>query len=142
MSILSGIKSIFTGSFIKDVGKAIDDNVTSDEERLTLRNALETIFTERQQEMNRHVEAVESEITDRHKADMLSDSWLSKNIRPLVLITLTASMIFLTWFTTFVEMSNTQKEVLENWIDLYESILMMAYAFYFTGRSLEKRGKK
>ena len=74
------------------------------------------------------------EITKRWEADMDSDSWLPKNVRPLVLIFLTISM------ATFIviDSANDGFNVKEDWISLLSSLLLLVYGAYFGGRSLEK----
>lgn len=70
-------------------------------------------------------------ITDRHKADMKSDSWLSKNIRPLTLIYLLAM------FTLF-SFGSLKFNISIEYVDMLKEMLMFAFAFYFGGRTLEK----
>lgn len=74
------------------------------------------------------------EITKRWTADMTSDSWLSKNVRPLALKFLTISLIIL----IIIDSSITGFIVQENWITLLSSLLLLVYGAYFGGRSLEK----
>jgi hypothetical protein len=72
------------------------------------------------------------ELTKRHEADMKSDSWLSKNIRPGALI-----FILLT-YTTFGLMSAWDLEVNNNYVELLGQWGMLIMSFYFGGRTLEK----
>lgn len=74
------------------------------------------------------------EITKRWEADASSDSFLSKNVRPLSLIFLTVSMAVYIIIDSSLENFNIKKE----WIDLLSSLLLLIYAAYFGGRSLEK----
>lgn len=74
------------------------------------------------------------EITKRWSADMTSDSWLSKNVRPLALKFLTISLIIL----IIVDSSINGFIVQEDWITLLSSLLLLVYGAYFGGRSLEK----
>jgi len=78
--------------------------------------------------------AESQEITKRWQADMTADSWLSKNVRPLVLAFLTLSMATL---MTIDSATNTFT-VEENWINLLSSLLLLVYGAYFGGRTLEK----
>jgi len=74
------------------------------------------------------------EVTKRWESDMMSDSWLSKNVRPLVLIFLTFAMsIFI-----IIDSSINGFDVKEDWIGLLSSLLLLVYGAYFGGRSLEK----
>ena len=79
-------------------------------------------------------------LTERLKADMSSDSWLSKNIRPLTLI-----FILVAYFT-FAMMSAFNLETRGNYVELLGQWGMLIMSFYFGGRTLEKimdmKGKK
>jgi uncharacterized membrane protein (DUF106 family) len=79
------------------------------------------------------------ELTKRHEADMKSDSWLSKNIRPMTLIFL------LLVYTIFAALSAADIEVNNNYVELLGQWGMLIMSFYFGGRTLEKiidmRGK-
>lgn len=133
------IKGMFTGSIselVDKTGAAIDRLVTSDEERLALANELQKIANDAQKENNRAIEALEGEVTERHKNDMSSDSWLSKNIRPLTLIFLTVAVTLLAYITVFDTELNTK--ALEMWIDLFSALLLLVYGFYFGSRGIEK----
>ena len=71
--------------------------------------------------------AEQKQITARHDADMHSDSWLSKNIRPMVLIYLMA-LFTLAFF----------RDVPDTTMQLLQSLLLTTFAFYFGSRTLEK----
>jgi hypothetical protein len=73
-------------------------------------------------------------VTGRWQADMSSDSWLSKNVRPLMLIFLTVFMAI----AMILDSSTLGVEVDSGWIDLLKSLLMTAFVAYFGGRSFEK----
>ena len=79
---MSKIISWLTGGLIKEVGKVIDSLTTTKEEKLEIKKQLQVILEKA--EANAQVE-----VTSRWKSDMSSDSLLSKNIRPMVLIYLT-----------------------------------------------------
>ena len=72
------------------------------------------------------------ELTKRHEADMASDSWLSKNIRPGTLI------LSLLVYSTFAMMSAWDIEVNNNYVELLGQWGMLIMSFYFGGRTLEK----
>ena len=74
----------------------------------------------------------QQELTKRQQADMMSDSWLSKNIRPMTLI-----FILLT-YTVFGMMSAWDIEVNNNYVELLGQWGMLIMSFYFGGRTLEK----
>jgi uncharacterized membrane protein (DUF106 family) len=72
------------------------------------------------------------ELTKRQSADMMSDSWLSKNIRPMTLI------FILVTYTVFGMMSAWDIEVNNNYVELLGQWGMLIMSFYFGGRTLEK----
>jgi hypothetical protein len=77
-------------------------------------------------------EAEQTNLTDRHKSDMTSDSWLSKNIRPMTLVA-----IFSGYFL-FGVMDANGMEVNESYVQLLGQWGMLVMSFYFGGRTLEK----
>ena len=77
---------------------------------------------------------MEQNITDRWKADMNSDSWLSKNVRPLMLI----FVMVCTMLLIFIDAGFIAFEVEEKWTDLLTMVLITIVGSYFGGRSLEK----
>jgi len=66
--------------------------------------------------------------------DMNSDSWLSKNIRPLVLVFLVVSTVLM----VFIDAGAVQFHVEDKWTDLLQLVLITVIGAYFGGRSLEK----
>ena len=74
------------------------------------------------------------EISKRWSSDMSSDSWLSKNTRPMTLIFLTVSMVCLILLDSF----NITFEVNTGWVDLLKSLLITVYVAYFGSRGVEK----
>jgi hypothetical protein len=76
--------------------------------------------------------AEQQELTKRQQADMLSDSWLSKNIRPMTLI-----FILLGYFT-FAMMSAFDLDTNKAYVELLGQWGMLIMSFYFGGRTLEK----
>jgi len=131
MSILKKIFSSAAGDLVNSVGGVIDDLVTTDDERLAAKAKLKKIVLE-------HEAKMEQNITDRWTADMNSDSWLSKNVRPMVLIFL----IVCTMLLIFIDAGAVQFEVEEKWTDLLQLVLITVIGAYFGGRSVEKYNKK
>lgn len=87
----------------------------------------------KKQEMDMEAEkAAQAAVTDRWKADMLSDSWLSKNIRPLVLIYLLGA------YTVFSIGSGVDFNITQAYVELLAQLLMLAMGAYFAGRTIEK----
>jgi len=77
-------------------------------------------------------ELEQNNLTDRLKADMGSDSWLSKNIRPMTLIAI------LTGYFTFAMMSAFKMDTNQAYVELLGQWGMLIMSFYFGGRTLEK----
>ena len=85
-------------------------------------------------------ETEQNNLTARHEADMKSDSWLSKNIRPMTLIAI------LVGYFTFAMMSAFNYNTNQAYVELLGQWGMLIMSFYFGGRTLEKiidmKGKK
>ena len=124
------MKKIFqwlTGGVIKEVGDVIDKLTTTDEEKLLIKKQVQEI-------MNKANADAENQITRRWESDMKSDSWLSKNTRPLALVFLTASAVFMMAVDSF----HLQFKVDEAWINLLKTLLVTVYVAYFGSRGAEK----
>ena len=127
------LKKIFSsgaGELVKSVGSVLDNLTTSKEEKLEAARKIEELIANYEIKM-------EENITDRWKADMNSDSWLSKNVRPLVLIFL----VVCTMLMIFIDAGTIAFTVEEKWTDLLQLVLITVIGAYFGGRSFEKRKK-
>ena len=127
MSILTKIFSSGAGELIKSVGGVIDNLTTSKEEKVEAERKIQDLIANHEVEM-------EKNITERWKMDMQSDSWLSKNIRPLVLVFLVVSTVLL----IFIDAGAINFTVQDKWTDLLQLVLITVIGAYFGGRSLEK----
>ena len=127
MSILTSIFSSGATELVKGVGGVIDSLHTSKEEKLEAEAKIKDLVMGYEAEMQKQV-------TERWKMDMQSDSWLSKNIRPLVLIFLVVSTVLL----VFIDAGVIAFEVKASWVDLLQLVLITVIGAYFGGRSLEK----
>ena len=138
---MSWFTKLFSGGvteLVSSVGDTIDKLVTSDEERMQLKNELSQQVNDFRKSQMSHIENMEKEVSDRHKADMASDSWLSKNVRPIMLIfTIVTTMVF-AWTTTFADLTEMQVNTLNGWLPLLQNVLLGFVSFYVGGRSLEK----
>lgn len=132
MSWVSDIFSSSVGEVVGKVGKAIDSLVTSDEERLKLANELKQIEVNAVLKSQELDVQFDQELTKRLQADMISDSWLSKNIRPLTLI------FILVMYSLLSISSGFEFKVTQAYIELLGQWGMLIMSFYFGGRSLEK----
>ena len=127
MSILKAVGSLLGGDTIKDVGNIIDNLHTSKEEKAEAKQKLEQILAEAEQ-------AAQAQVSARWEADLKHGSWLSKNIRPLTLIFLTAIFTILSIFDGNIG----EFTISEAYVPVYQTLLMTVYAAYFAGRSIEK----
>ena len=112
---------------VKEVGGVIDNLHTSGEEKLAAEQKIKELVSSYEIEM-------EKNITERWKMDMQSDSWLSKNIRPLVLVFLVVSTVLM----IFIDAGTIKFVVEDKWTDLLQLVLITVIGAYFGGRSLEK----
>ena len=122
--------SLLTGGLIKDVGNVIDKLTTTDEERLAAKQKIQELLEKADQD-------AQTQISERWKLDMQSDSFLSKNIRPLVLIYLTVIFTALAFFDGNIG----GFKVAEEYIPIFQSLLITVYGAYFVGRTWEKSKK-
>ena len=132
MSFITDIFSSSVGTVVDSVGSAIDKLVTSDAEKLALKNELIKIQTDaklKEQEIDIQY-AIEA--TKRQSNDMQSDSWLSKNIRPMTLI------FILIMYSLLSISSGFEFEVTESYVSLLGQWGMLIMSFYFSGRTIEK----
>ena len=130
MSIINKLLSGGASKLVDSVGGVLDSVITTDEEKLEAKRKLKEVILSHEAEMERN-------ITDRWQADMNSDSWLSKNVRPMILIFL----VFSTVLMIFIDAGTIQFTVEEKWTDLLQLVLITVIGAYFGGRSLEKRKK-
>ena len=130
MSILNKIFSGGTKELVEGVGGVLDNLTTTKEEKLEAQRKIQELDSNYETKM-------EQNITDRWKADMNSDSWLSKNVRPLVLIFLVVSTVLM----IFIDAGTIAFEVEAKWTDLLQLVLITVIGAYFGGRTMEKRKK-
>ena len=124
------LDKLFTGGaadLVKSVGGVIDGLHKSDEEKLAAEQKIKELVAKYEIEM-------EKNITARWQADLKSDSWLSKNVRPMTLIFL----IVCTMLLIFIAAGALKFNVKDSYIDLLQLVLITVIGAYFGGRSLEK----
>ena len=127
MSIIGKIFSSGAGDLVKNVGGVIDNLTTSKEEKLEAERKVKELIANYEIEM-------EKNITSRWESDLKSDSWLSKNVRPMTLIFL----IVCTMLLIFIDAGALKFEVKSSWVDLLQLVLITVIGAYFGGRSFEK----
>ena len=125
--MLGNLLSGGAADLVKGVGGVIDNLHTSAEEKLAAEAKIKELISNYEVEM-------EKQITDRWKSDMNSDSWLSKNVRPMTLVFLVIS----TMLMIFIDAGMISFNVEDKWTDLLQLVLITVIGAYFGGRSLEK----
>ena len=131
MGILNKIFSGGAKELVDSVGGVLDNLTTSKEEKLAAKQKMQELISDYETKM-------EANITDRWKADMNSDSWLSKNVRPMILIFLVVCTVLM----IFIDAVSIKFVVEEKWTDLLQLVLITVIGAYFGGRSFEKTKKK
>jgi hypothetical protein len=131
MGVFDKLLSGGASKLVESVGGVLDNVITTKDEKLEAKRKLKQLILSHEAEMQKNV-------SDRWKADMNSDSWLSKNVRPMVLIFL----IVCTMLMIFIDAGTIAFEVEEKWTDLLQLVLITVIGAYFGGRSFEKRNKK
>ena len=120
-----------TEKIVDSVGGIIDGLVTNKEEKINARAKLKEVI-------NNYKIEVEKNVSERWKADMNSDSWLSKNVRPVVLVFL----IVCTMLLVFIDSGSIKFNVKPEFVSLLTTTLITVIGAYFGGRSVEKFKKK
>ena len=129
-NILAKLFGNVGGSIAEKISGIIDKHTFSKVEKAQFEKEMEEIFIKA--ELN-----LEKEITERHKYDMQSDSWLSKNIRPL----LTIFSLFLYTLFAISDGNLGNFDIQDQYVDLLGQIVIMSLGFYFTSRGIEKTAK-
>ena len=131
MGIIDKIFGGGAGKLVESVGGVLDNLSTSKEEKLEAKRKLKELMANYQMEMEKQVSA-------RWDADMKSDSWLSKNVRPMTLI----FVLVCTMLLIIIDAGAINFVVEEKWTDLLQLTLITIIGAYFGGRSVEKIRKK
>ena len=137
MSAIGTILGILGKGLFKDIANLVDEVVTSKEEKLQIKAAIKIKEIEFKQEQDELELKFEQELTQRHASDMTSDSWLSKNIRPLTLIFTVAIFTLLSFSIGIWSEFQIPNEIIET----YKWWGMLCFSFYFGSRGFEKISK-
>jgi|TARA_B110000495_G_scaffold68605_1_gene58542 hypothetical protein len=116
-----------TGSVVKEIGNAIDKLTTTEEEKLIVKKQVLEILE--QADTN-----AQAQVTTRWESDMASDSFLSKNIRPIILIYITVIFTAL----AFTDGNIGEFQIAKEYIPIFQTLLVTVYGAYFVGRTWEK----
>lgn len=131
MGIWGKIFSSGATELVEEVGSVIDELHTSKEEKLAAELKIKELIAN-------YDTKLQEEVTERWQSDMQSDSWLSKNVRPLVLMFLVVSTVLM----IFIDAGVINFVVEAKWTDLLQTVLVTVIAAYFGSRGFEKINKK
>ena len=131
MSVFSWIGDLITGA-ANGISKVIDSLNAPDEQKNNLKNIIDTQLNDLKSKVIDSQVEIEKELTERLKIDMTSDSWLSKNIRPLTLVFILSMFVFTSFPSMFkINVDPSFVTILKDWGQF-------VFMFYFGGRTAEK----
>ena len=119
------LKTLF-GNIGLDVNNLVDNVVTTDEERKTLKIKLKQVLTQAES-------SAQEQVTRRWEADSKA-GWLPANIRPLTLVFLTLVFVIISVFDGNIGGFS----ISPSYVPIYQTLLLCVYSAYFAGRSIEK----
>lgn len=119
------------GAVVDKLANVADRFIRTKDEKAEFEKQMTEIFIEAEAAMQKNV-------TERWKADLEHGNWLTRSVRPLVLIFLIVATVIM----VFIDSGSIAFEVEEKWTDLLQLVLMTTIGAYFGGRSVEKFKKK
>ena len=119
------------GSIVDKLAGVADRFIRTKDEKAEFEKEMTKIFIEAESQMQKNV-------TERWKADLEHGNWLTRSVRPLVLIFLIVATVLM----VFIDSGSLAFNVEEKWTDLLQIILITVIGSYFGGRSIEKIRKK
>ena len=125
--ILAKIFGNAGGSVLEKLSGVADRFITTGDEKRAFQKDMEQIFLDAEAAMQKNV-------TDRWKADLEHGNFLTRSVRPLVLIFLILSTVIM----VFIDSGSINFNVEQKWTDLLQLVLMTTIGAYFGGRSVEK----
>jgi len=129
--ILAKIFGGAAGGVADKISNIIDKHTFSKEEKAKLEKEMTEVFIQAEKDMQKNV-------TERWKVDLEHGNWLTRSVRPLVLVFL----IFTTVLMVFIDSGSISFNVEQKWTDLLQLVLITVIGAYFGGRSIEKVRKK
>lgn len=129
--ILSKIFGDAGGNVVDKLAGVADRFIRTKDEKADFEKEMTQIFIEAESQMQKNV-------TERWKADLEHGNWLTRSVRPLVLIFLIVATVLM----VFIDSGSLAFNVEEKWTDLLQIILITVIGSYFGGRSIEKIRKK
>ena len=118
------------GSVIEKLSNVANKFITTGDEKRAFQKEMEKIFLNAEAAMQKNV-------TERWKADLEHGNWLTRSVRPLVLVFLIISTVIM----VYVDSGSTTFNVDSKWVDLLQLVLITVIGAYFGGRSFEKFNK-
>jgi len=125
--ILAKIFGNAGGGILKSLSNVADKFITTGDEKREFQKEMEQIFLDAEATMQQNV-------TERWKADLEHGNFLTRSVRPLVLIFLIVSTVIM----VFIDSGSIEFNVEQKWTDLLQLVLMTTIGAYFGGRSVEK----
>jgi len=119
------------GSIVDKLAGVADRFIRTKDEKAEFEKEMTQIFIEAESQMQKNV-------TERWKADLEHGNWLTRSVRPLVLVFLIVATVLM----VFIDSGSLVFNVEEKWTDLLQIILITVIGSYFGGRSIEKIRKK
>ena len=119
------------GSVIEKISGVVDKFVHTKDEKAAFEKEMTKILIDAEATMQKNV-------TERWKADLEHGNWLTRSVRPLVLVFLIVATVLM----IFIDSGSIGFEVEEKWTDLLQLVLITVIGAYFGGRSVEKLKKK
>jgi hypothetical protein len=119
------------GSVVEKISGVVDKFVHTKDEKAAFEKEMTQIFIEAEAAMQKN-------ITERWKADLEHGNWLTRSVRPLVLIFLIVATVLM----VFIDSGSLTFQVEDKWVDLLQLVLITVIGSYFGGRSIEKIRKK
>ena len=129
--ILSKLFGNAGGSVVDKLAGVADKFIRTKDEKAEFEKEMTQIFIEAEKEMQKNV-------TERWKADLEHGNWLTRSVRPLVLVFLIVTTVLM----VFIDSGSIAFQVEEKWTDLLQLVLITVIGAYFGGRSVEKIRKK
>ena len=119
------------GSVLQKLSGVADKFITTGDEKRSFQKDMEQIFLDAEAAMQKNV-------TERWKTDLEHGNWLTRSVRPLVLVFLIVTTVLM----VFIDSGSIAFQVEEKWTDLLQLVLITVIGAYFGGRSVEKIRKK
>jgi hypothetical protein len=129
--ILSKLFGNGGGAVVDKLANVADKFIRTKDEKAEFEKEMTQIFIEAEKEMQKNV-------TERWKADLEHGNWLTRSVRPLVLVFLIVTTVLM----VFIDSGSIAFQVEEKWTDLLQLVLITVIGAYFGGRSVEKLRKK